>query len=450
MAVDTKLELKENSKVSLKITVPEAEVKKTYDDLINEYCKKVQVKGFRKGKVPASVLIRKFGDALKDEAAQKVIENNLEKVFETVDKKPLPYAQPELDGEIDFDITKDFSFGILYDTYPEIELGEYKGLEVEVPSSKVGKEDLERELKALQEQNSVVVNKASALVAKDDIVTVDYLELDEKDEPIEGTKREGFTFTVGSGYNVFKLDDEITGMKLDEEKVIEKEFPADYEYKEHAGQKKRIKVKISAVKEKKLPELDDELAQDISDEYKTLADLKKDIESKLQLNIENKIKDITLTRSLEKIAEASKIDIPDSMLQRELSTRWQTILYRYQMNETLLLNQLEKEGKSKDMLMEEMKPEVIKAIKSSLVMEKIADLEKIEIKPEEIDEELKKIAENQKKDFDEIKDFYTKRGYTSSIEADLRNQKVFDLLSEKGKTKKGKSVKYLDLMQEKY
>lgn len=450
MAVDTKLELKENSKVSLKITVPEAEVKKAYDDLINDYCKKVQIKGFRKGKVPASVLIRKFGDALKDEAAQKVIEQSLDQALESVEKKPLPYAQPELDGEIDFDETKDFSFGILYDTYPDIELGEYKGIEMEAPSTKIIKEDIDRELKTLQEQNSFVVNKSSAEVGKDDIVTIDYAELDDKDQIIEGTNREGFTFTVGTGYNIYKLDDDILGMKLDEEKIIDKEFPEDFEYKEYAGQKKRIKVKITAVKEKKLPELDDELAQDISDKYETLADLKKDIEKRLQESADAKIKDMKISSGLDKISEASKIEIPESMMQRELSTRWQTILYRYQMNEALLLQQLEKEGKSKDDLLEEMKPEVEKAIRSSLIMEKIAEVEKIEVASEEVDEELKKIAESQKKDFDEIKDIYTKQGYIPSIEAEVKHHKVFDLILENGKIKKGKSLKYLDLMQEKY
>ena len=173
---------------------------------------------------------------------------------------------------------------------------------------KLTADDEKRELKRYQDQNAIVSEKKGGKAAKENVVTVNYIELDENDNEIEDTKREDFTFTVGTGYNYYKFDDEIIGMKKDEEKVIEKEYAEDFEYKELAGKKVKLKITVTSVKAKKLPELDDELAQDISEKYKTLDDLKKDIKERQEGMIENKLKAVKQEKILEKIIENSEVD----------------------------------------------------------------------------------------------------------------------------------------------
>ena len=188
---------------------------------------------------------------------------------------------PTVDAADKLELGKEFSYKVTFDTFPKIELPEYKGLEYEELEVEVGEEDVERELKGLQEQNSVVVDKKDPVAAKGDIVNVDYVELEEGGEEKTATRRQSFVFEVGSGYNLYRFDEEIVGMKAGEEKTIAKEYPADFEVKELAGRKLSLKVKLNTVKEKQLPEINDELAQDISDKYKSLDDLKKDIREKL-------------------------------------------------------------------------------------------------------------------------------------------------------------------------
>ncbi len=350
MKVSSKEELLENSKVQVKVTIPKKDVKAEYDSLIGEYCRKVAVKGFRKGKVPAEVLIRKFGDSLMSEATQNLIEKSLKEVFEKVENKPLPYSVPTLaeNSKPELNLGKTFSFEVTYDTFPHIEIGEYKGLEIKEPLVSIGKEDIERELKAIQEQNSIVTDKLNGNVEKGDTVTIDYVELDESNNEVEGTKREGFTFFVGSGYNIYKIDDDVVGMTKGDEKDLEKVYAEDFEYSELAGRTVKLRVKLTSVKEKKLPDIDDELAQDVSEKYSTLQDLKDDISKRLEEASKTRVRELEVQSLFEKIVETSKIPLPASMIDQELNLRWNNFIRQFRSNETLMLQLLEKEGKTRE------------------------------------------------------------------------------------------------------
>ncbi len=281
MIKNKETELLENSSVRLTITVAEEAVRKEYDGLLAEYCQNVRMDGFRKGKVPPAILLRKYGEIILGETAERVVQKSLEQALEGGEQKPIATSMPTVDAADKLELGKEFSYKVTFDTFPKIELPEYKGLEYEELEVEVGEEDLERELKGLQEQNSVVVDKKDPVAAKGDIVNVDYVELEEGGEEKTATRRQSFVFEVGSGYNLYRFDEEIVGMKAGEEKTIAKDYPADFEVKELAGRKLSLKVKLNSVKEKQLPEINDELAQDISDKYKNLEDLKKDIREKL-------------------------------------------------------------------------------------------------------------------------------------------------------------------------
>ncbi len=449
MIANKDIERLDNSAVKLTVTVEQSALKQEYDDLLAKYAKSAQIKGFRKGKVPASVLERKFGEGIKQEAAANSIEKSLKELFDEIEEKPLPYVTPELqDEELDPDLDKDLTFTVTYDIFPEIKLGEYKGLDIEVPKVTVTKEDEQRELDEIRDRNAVVTDKLDETVAKDDIVTIDYAELDEKGEEKEETKREGFVFTVGTGYNLHKVDYDVIGMKKDEEKVLDKEYPEDFEYEDLAGKKIKLKVKVTAVKEKKLPDLDDDLAQDVSEKYESLDDLKKDIRERLEKAAENRLREMKVNKLLDKLVENSEIDLPRSMVEMELQNSWRSFLMRSRMPEDQAEQILGMQGKSKEALLEEWTPQAEQSLKSRLLVNKIIEKEGFEVSEEELDEEMKKQAEANDMSFEQVKEQYSQSNYMDYLKNDILDRKAYDFLIENADIKEGKKVKFLDLMNE--
>ena len=453
MIVSKNLENLENSAVKLTVTVGKDAVNKEYKDLLNKYAKSAHIKGFRKGKAPAKVLEQKFGDSIKGEATMNLMENGLKEAYEDVDKKPLPYATPVLqedeDNEVLIELDNDFTFTVTYDTMPEVKVGEYKGIEIEAPVCKPGKKEVDRELAQLQEQNATVVEKADGKAAKGDIVNIDYCELDADGNEVEDGKREDFVFTIGSGYNVFKLDDDVIGMKTGDEKTIEKEYAEDDTDKSLAGQKKTIKVKMNSVKVRELPELDDELAQDVSDEFETLKDLKASIKKKLTENAKNAIKEANKQLIMDKIIEASEIAVPASMIQAEMDQSWNQFISQSRMPEEQVLQIVEAQGKTKEDMLEEWKPSAEKNVKTYLITEELIKTEKIEVSDKEVEEELKKQAEAAGMEFEDAKNYFEQNGMTFYLKNDISNRKLFDLLLKSAEIKEGEKKDYLDLIQNK-
>ena len=446
MVSEKQVERVEPSAAKLTVTVAQPTVREQYDKLVREYAKDVQIKGFRKGKVPINIMELKFGDTLKAEAAQRILEESLKEVFDEIAEKPLPYAQPELDGELDFDLEKPFTFAVRYDIFPEITVGTYTGLEIEETQVEVADEDLDRELKSIQEQNSVVIDKADQTVAKDDIVTIDYEEVGADGVAVEGSRREDFVFTVGTGYNYYHVDDDVVGMKLNEEKTIEKQYGEDAEVEELRGTTRRIKVTVKAVKQRQLPEIDDELAQDVSEKYETLADLKKDIRDRLEKAATNRVRQMKADALVEKISEASQVTLPESMIQAELESSWQNFVGRFGASEAQVAGFLQQQGRSKEELQTEWRPEAEKSLKGRLLINRIMEQEKIEVSDDDVDAKLKEQAEASSAGFDEVKEYYRKQGMLEYLRNTIAEERLFDRLFEQSKIKKGKKQKFMDVV----
>ncbi|MBN1523615.1 MAG: trigger factor [Spirochaetales bacterium] len=451
MISQKEVNLKENSKVFLKITVPGTEVQKEYDELLKEYCEKVQIKGFRKGKVPAEVLIRKYGEEIKGETTYSVIKKSLDEAIQTVEEKPLGYSMPELiDQKVTAEPGKDFTYEVTYDTYPKVELGDYTGIKAEKLQYAIADEDLDRELKAVQDRNSVVKEIKDAAVKKGHIITIDYTELDADENPVEGTAREGFVFEVGTGHTLHKIDEDVVGMKAGEEKIIKKTYDKEYDYKELAGRDIILKVKVVVVKEKILPALDDELAQDVSDKFKTLDDLKKDITDRLTKAAEDKIKEQLATQIIEQIVAASKMDLPSTMIDLELEQSWRNFCQQFNNREDIVIKALEQDGKTKEDLYKDWRPNVEKKIKAEIVLQEIEEKQKITASEEEVDAEVKKFADERGIEFEKAKEQYEAAKMLDYLKRSITREKTFDYMIEQAEVKKGKKIKLLDLLQGNY
>ncbi len=450
MVVTKNIEKLEHSAVRLTVTVGKDDVRAAYDALLKDYAKNVRIDGFRKGKVPANILERKFGPQLKLDAMGRVMDEAVEKALDGEALVPLSYAQPSLDGQPAFELDADFSFSVTYDVFPEVVPGDIEGMELELPQVTIAKADEERELDEIRDRNAIVMDKDDKAAAKKgDIATVDYAELDESGEPVKGTERQDFVFELGSGHNLYKFDDDVIGMKKDAEKTIEKAFPADFEYSELAGQTKKLRVKLTKLKEKKLPELDDDLAQDVSEKFKTLDDLKADIRAKLEKRLEDRLKSLREKGVVDALVEKSTVDLPASMVAAELEMRLRNLMQRMGIDSEERLAQIvSMSGRSVDQLREEWRPEAEKAIKTRLVLDKLTEEGKYSASDEDVAAEYAKMAADSNLSVEEVKAEYERRGMVEYLVDRIKEDRLIADLEKKMKAKKGKKIAFVDLFKE--
>jgi trigger factor len=441
----------EKSSVKLSVTVGKDDVRSEYDALLSEYTKSIQLPGFRKGKVPRDVLVRKFADALKGEALGKIIEKSLGELFEDEgfprEDRPLPYSTPRVDEEPKLDTESDLRFSVVYDVLPAVKVEKWEGIEIEVPDVSVSDEDLARELETLRDRNSIVLDKDDeAAAAVGDVVTVDYWELDDSGEALAGGERKDFSFTLGSGLNAYKFDDEITGMKKGETREFTKLYPEDFEEKTFAGKTKKFRLTLTALKEKKLPDLDDDLAQDVDEKFETLDDLKNSIKEKLEKELENRLRNMKLNNVLEKIMENTPVEIPESMLRMELDSRWRNLARRFNTDSEGLYKIMGSSAGQAESIIESWKPDAVKALHSRLIVETLIEELKLEAPDDEVEDEIDRLALESGSEAEEVRKYYEDEMAREYLKEDIKEKKFFDLLLEKTVIKAGEKSNYMELV----
>ncbi len=453
MKVSKEVSKIENSAVKLTATISKEDVVSGYNKCLSKYAKNVQIPGFRKGHVPTKVLEQKFGDSLKSEALADLIDESLNQIFaeeESKDIRPLPYAQPRLENDAipEFNMEKDFTFTVVYDVFPTVEVKDFSKIEIKEPQVTVGDKELEEELKAIQERNAAVVDKKDdEAVEKDNIVTIDYKELNDEDAVVEGSEREGFTFTVGTGENIYKIDDDIIGMKKDETKVITKKYKKTEPNEELAGKTKKISVTVKAVKIRNLPALDDDLAQDVSDKYKTLDDLKKDIMKNLEISKNRKIEELKSQSLLSQLIEKNPIALPKSMVQAEMEHRWGMMAQQFQTTPEQLAKMVEASGQTKEAMLTQWTGDAEKMLKSRLIVDQLIREKNISATPEDVENEFKRIAEEGGMTLDEVKKHYEDPRAKEYVVDMVKENKLFEELYKQVKVSKGDKTTLADLFK---
>ncbi len=430
MVTEKKFTTLENSQASLTLTIDAASIEKAYNEKMSQYAKKVELPGFRKGHIPASVLERKIGDQVRNESTFDLMESELQETIKTLEKsqKPLGYSVPELQDEealLPFKKDSDVTFTVKYDIYPVFELPEYKGLEVEYVDKEVTDKDVEDEIEKLREQNAIVVNKSNPADAGD-IATIDYEVSSEEGEHYADFSREDFSFTIGKTYNTFKLDDDVTGMSVGESKVVSKTYAEDDENSpspEFKGKTVMITITLKKLKERELPELDDEFAQDVKDEYKTVEDLKagvrKDLEEKLDSYRTNVKEDAVINAIMKNV----DITVPKSMVDAVIEGKWQNFTKNTFGSEKTFLDYLKSVGQSKDSFTASWHDEAAEAAKEELVLTAIADKENFEV----TEDEIRKVAGEEA--YDKLSE-EDKNNYKEYFAEELKYQKVLPFLIE--------------------
>jgi len=424
-----KVEKTENAnEVKLEITVEAEKFENAMKKVYFQNCKYFNIPGFRKGKAPMAIVEKYYGkeifyeDAFNEVATEEydiaLKENNIEVV-----------SRPNIDI-IQIEKGKDLIFTAIVQTKPEVELGKYKGIEIKKVEYNVTDHDIEHELGHMQEKNSRLITVEDRAVEEGDITVIDF-EGFVDGVAFEGGKGENYELTIGSKTFIPGFEDQVVGMKIDEEKEVNVKFPEEYFSKDLAGKDAMFKVKLHEIKKKELPELDDEFAKDVS-EYDTLEELKNSIKEKIEEENKQKEKYETQEAVIKTVCENAKVEIPSGMIEIETENMLKDIETRLSYQGLKLEQYCQMLGKTIEEMKKEYEPQAIEAIKSRLTLEAVMKSEKIEITEEEVNAKIKEMAENYGKKEEEIKDNEQLRNY---IEEGIKSEKTIEFLVKNAKMK---------------
>ena len=372
----------------------------------DEGMKKVYVKtakyfsipGFRKGKAPMSIIERTYGPSI-------FYEDTFNEIVPEIYEKELKENNIEAVSRPEIEITqmekgKDLIFTAIVQTKPEVKLGKYKGIELEKIDASVNAADVKKELERMAEKNARLVSVEDRAVKNKDIAVIDF-EGFVNGVPFEGGKAEKHELEIVSKTFIPGFEDQVIGMKINDEKDINVKFPEEYFSKELAGKDATFKVKLHEIKVKELPAIDDEFAKDVS-EFDTLKDLKSSIKEKLTDEKKNQAKYQTEDAAIKAVCDNTKIDIPSGMIETEIDNILKDIDGRLAYQGLNLSQYLKMINKSEDDMRKEYEEQAANSVKTRLVLEAIVKKEKIEATDNEIQEKVKEMATNYGKNEDEL------------------------------------------------
>ena len=418
-------EKQEHSVVALTIEITKAEFEAAKDKAFKKTGKNITVPGFRKGKAPRKMIEKLYGEGVFFEEAFNIIyPDAMEMAVEKSGIKPVGRADVDLG-----DLAEEGGLTIIakVPVEPEVELGEYKGIEVEKETVKVLQADVKAELNRMAQRNArteTVERKAK----KNDTVDIDF-EGFVDGVPFEGGKAEHHELTLGSGAFIPGFEDQLIGCKAGDEKDVVVTFPEEYHAKELAGKEATFKCKVHKVEETILPTLDDEFAKDVSDTCETLDDLKKEITERLKAERQEAADNAFEEKVLDAVIDGMKADIPAAMIDAQVDTIVQDFGYRLQMQGMGLEQYLKMTGTEMGAFRAMFKDQAERQVKTRLALQKVVELEGITVSDKELEEEYAKMAEQYKMEVEKLKDLLGEEEL-KNIKEDLAIQKAVDLVTE--------------------
>ena len=428
--MNCKLEKTENAnEVKFEITVEAAKFEDAMKKVYFKSAKYFNIPGFRKGKAPMQIVEKYYGpEIFYEDAFNEVAQEALEEAVE--ENKLDVVSRPEVDVK-QMEKGKDLIFTVVMQTKPEAEVSKYKGIEIKKVEYNVTDEDVEHELHHMQEHNSRLISVDDRAVESGDTTTIDF-EGSVDGVPFEGGKAENYDLEIGSNTFIPGFEDQIIGMKIDEEKDVKVKFPEEYFSKELAGKDAVFKVKLHEIKKKELPELDDEFAKDVS-EFDTLDELKADIKAKQEKQNEEKAKYETQDVVIKALCEKTKVEIPSGMVEMEVENMLKDFEQRLAYQGLNLEQYFKMMGKTEEEVKKEYEPQAIEGIKSRLALEAVIKAEKIEATDKEVEDKMKEMAKNYGKENDE--EFLKNENVRNYIKQGLESEKAIDFLVKNAKIK---------------
>ncbi len=424
-----KIEKTENKdELKLEFTIEAAKFDEGIKKVYSKSAKYFNIPGFRKGKAPMNIVERYYGkeifyedafnEVVPEEYERELKENNIEAV-----------SRPDIDVK-QIGKGQDLIFTAIVQTKPEVKLGKYKGIEIKKIEYNVTDEDINHELGHMQEKNARIITVEDRPVENGDITVIDF-EGFVDGKAFEGGKAQNHELTIGSNTFIPGFEDQIIGMKKEEEKDINVKFPEEYFSEELKGKDATFKVKLHEIKKKELPKLDDEFAKDAS-EFDTLKELKASIKEKLETENANRAKAETEDEAVKAVAENVTLDIPSGMIETEIDNMTKEIEQRLSYQGMKLEQYLQYIGKTEEEFRKDYEEQAKTSIKNRLVLEAIIKEEKIEADEKTVEEKLKQMAEIYGKTQEELK---ANKELVNYIEASIKNEKAVEFIVNNAKIK---------------
>lgn len=423
--MSVQVEKLEKNMAKLTIEVSAEEFKAALEKAYQKNKNKISVPGFRKGKAPRKMIEKMYGAGIfYEDAANQVIPSAYSAAVKECEEEIV--SQPEISVE-QIEEGKSFIFTAEVALKPAVTLGEYKGLEVEKTVASVSEEEVEKEVDKERENNARTLDVDDRAVASGDMIKLDF-DGSVDGVPFEGGKAEDYPLTIGSGSFIPGFEDQLIGAVIGEEKEVNVTFPEEYHAEELKGKPAVFKCVVKEIKVKELPAADDEFAKDVS-EFDTLAEYKDDIRAKLLEKKTEAAKREKQNKTVAKAVENAQMEIPEAMVTDQVRNMVDDFARRIQSQGISMEQYMQFTGMTVDKMMEQMRPEALKRIQNSLVLEAIAKAENIEISDEKLDEEIAKMAEAYKMEADKLKELMGD-AEKEQMKNDLAIQAAVDMITD--------------------
>ena len=421
--MSVQVEKLEGSMAKLTIEVAAEEVDKAIEKAYEKNKNKISIAGFRKGKAPRKMIEKMYGpEVFYEDAANEMIPDAYDAAVTECGEDIV--SNPKI-SVVQIEEGKPFIFTAEVALKPAVELGKYKGVKVETEDATVTDADVDAELEKVRNENARELVANDRPVKDGDMIVLDF-EGYVDGVAFEGGKGENYSLTIGSGSFIPGFEDQLIGKKVDEDVDVTVTFPEDYHADELAGKEAVFKCLIHEIKEKELPEIDDEFAAEVS-EFETLAEYKEDLKKNLQEKKEASAKRAKEEALIDKISGDSKIEIPEAMIETQQRQMVEEFGQRLSYQGLSLEQYFQFTGSNAKSFLEEVKPQAEKRIRTRLTLEAIAEAEKIEVTEEELEEELKKMAESYQMELDKVKDLMGDYEM-KQLKGDIAVQKAVDLV----------------------
>ncbi|MBL0847679.1 trigger factor [Mammaliicoccus fleurettii] len=414
-------EKKEGNQGLLTVTVPKEEVDKGLDKAFKKVVKQINVPGFRKGKMPRPLFEQRFGvESLYQDALDFILPEAYGNAVEEAEINPVD--RPEIDVT-QMEKGKELIFEATVTVEPEVELGEYKGLAIEKQDREVTDEEFDKALEeAVSRQAELTVKEGE--IAQGDVVNINFDGYVDG-EAFEGGQAEGYDLEIGSGSFIPGFEEQLIGLKASDSKEVVVTFPEEYHAEELAGKEATFKCDINEVKSKEIPELDDELAQELDESVKTVDEYKEKLRKDLADAKLNQAEATEKEEAITKASDNATVEIPEAMINTELDRMMQEFEQRISQQGLNLELYYQFSGQSEEELKAQMKEDAEKRVKTNLTLRAIADAENIEVSDSDVEAELTKMSEQFGLSVEDIK---STLGNNDILVNDLKIQKVIDLL----------------------
>lgn len=406
-----------------KIEVPPETVNEEIENIYLKMAKTATHPGFRKGKVPRKLLEKKLGKSIRLEAVETAVASSMRKALE--EQEIVPLTDPDF-GEVNFDDEGPLSFQATIEVTPDVELAEYKGIELKRPKAGVTDDDIDKVLERLRISNAKYI-PAERPVEKDDFIVMDF-EAFEDGKPMKDARGENFPLEVGSGAFGEDFENQVVGMEKDETKKITVTYPEDYRAKELAGKEILFEVKVKDIKLRQLPELNDDFAKDLG-EHGTLDELKQHIRERLEKDMERRIEQFMRDQAVTKVVADSKLEIPPKLKDRVAASIFEEEV-----------NRLAQQGASResineqrDKLTEYVETEAERQLKLRFVVDEVAGKENIDISEEELEKSLEEISKESEEQESRVKEYFKSERVRERYREQLRVKKILDFIVDNAK-----------------